>query len=110
MKASVALLPGDAGGSEVAAQAARVLKAIADHFGHEIQIETGIYGALAIDSCGDPLPAKTLKLALRADALLLGGGASGAPPARAIRRDRETSPNCARFSRRAAASNPQATR
>lgn len=78
MKALVALLPGDAGGSEVAAQAAKILKAVANHCGHEIKIATALYGALAIDACGDPLPAKTLKLALRADALLLGGGASGA--------------------------------
>src|SRR5262245_42759910 len=77
MKALVALLPGDAGGSEVIAQAGRILAAIAQRFGHDLQIETGLYGALAIDACGDPLPAKTLKLAQRADALLLGGGASG---------------------------------
>jgi len=77
VKAIVAILPGDAGGSEVTAQAARILKTIANHFGHEIQIETALYGGLAIDACGDPLPAKTLKLAQRADALLLGGGASG---------------------------------
>src|SRR5262245_45380299 len=78
MKALVALLPGDAGGSEVTAQASRILAAIAQRFGHELHIETGLYGALAIDACGDPLPPKTLNLAQRADALLLGGGASGA--------------------------------
>ena len=77
MKAIVAVLPGDSGGSEVTAQAARVLEATAKRFGHELQIETALYGALAIDACGDPLPAETLNLAQRADALLLGGGASG---------------------------------
>ncbi len=77
MKTIVAVLPGDSGGSEVTAQAARVLEATAKRFGHELQIETALYGALAIDACGDPLPAETLDLAQRADALLLGGGASG---------------------------------
>lgn len=77
MKAIVAILPGDAGGSAVSAQAGRILKAIADRFGHELEIKTGLYGGLAIDACGDPLPKKTFKLAQRADALLLGGGASG---------------------------------
>ena len=77
MKALIAVLPGDSGGSEVTAQAARVLEITAEAFGHELQIETGLHGALAIDSCGDPLPAETLDLAHRADALLLGGGASG---------------------------------
>jgi 3-isopropylmalate dehydrogenase len=77
LKAIVAILPGDAGGSAVTAQAARILKAVADHFDHEIQIDTALYGGLAIDACGDPLPKKTLNLAQRADALLLGGGASG---------------------------------
>ena len=73
----MAVLPGDTGGAEVTAQAARVLEASAKRFGHELQIETALYGALAIDACGDPLPAASLDLALRADALLLGGGASG---------------------------------
>jgi len=68
LKAIVAVLPGDSGGSEVTAQAARVLEALAKRFGHELQIETALYGALAIDACGDPLPAETLDLAKRADA------------------------------------------
>ncbi len=73
----VAVLPGDPGGIAVTAQATRILKAIAELFGHELRIETALYGALAIDSCGDPLPSETLNLAQHADALLLGGGASG---------------------------------
>ena len=77
MKAIVAVLPGDSGGAEVTAQAVRVLELTAKRFGHELQIETGLYGALAIDACGDPLPAETLDLARRADALLLSGSASG---------------------------------
>ncbi|MBI2985933.1 MAG: 3-isopropylmalate dehydrogenase [Deltaproteobacteria bacterium] len=77
MKAIVAVLPGDAGGSEVTTQAARVLEAVGERFGHELQIETGLYGGLAINACGDPLPPQTLALARRSDALLLGGGASG---------------------------------
>ncbi|HWP57076.1 MAG TPA: 3-isopropylmalate dehydrogenase [Candidatus Acidoferrales bacterium] len=74
--ATVALLPGDASGTVVTDQAARVLRAIGKKFGHSIEIEGGLYGALAIDRAGTPLPAETLALAERADALLLGGGAS----------------------------------
>ena len=77
MNTIVAVLPGDSGGSEVTAQAVRVLETTAKRFGHDLHIETALYGALAIDVCGDPLPAETLDLAQRADALLLGGGASG---------------------------------
>ncbi len=77
MKALVAVLPGDAGGCEVTAQASRILEATAQRFGHELHVETGLYGALAIDACGDPLPSETLSLARRADSLLLGGGAAG---------------------------------
>lgn len=76
MKATVAVLPGDAAGVELTAQAARVLMAVAKRFGHVLQIETGLYGSLAIDTCGTPLPSETRALALRADALLLGGGAA----------------------------------
>jgi 3-isopropylmalate dehydrogenase len=70
-------LPSDAAGVELTAQAARVLNATAKRFGHTLQIETGLYGSLAIDACGIPLPSDTRALALRADALLLGGGAAG---------------------------------
>ncbi len=77
MRAIVAVLPGDDAGAVVTAQAARVLEAVGRRFGHSIEIETGLYGGLAIDACGTPLPEKTRALACRADALLLGGGASG---------------------------------
>jgi 3-isopropylmalate dehydrogenase len=53
----VAVLPGDFRFA-VTAQATKILEAIAKLFGHELRIETVLYGALAIDSCGDPLPQK----------------------------------------------------
>ncbi|MGH7844566.1 MAG: isocitrate/isopropylmalate family dehydrogenase, partial [Candidatus Binatia bacterium] len=77
LKATVAVLPGDAAGIEVTAQASRVLDAVAKRLGQAMQIEAGLYGGLAIDACGTPLPPETRALALRADALLLGGGAAG---------------------------------
>lgn len=77
MNALVVVLPGEGDGAEVAVQAARVLAAVAQRFGHEIRLETALYGAAAIDACGDPLPPATLALARQADAFLLGGGTAG---------------------------------
>jgi 3-isopropylmalate dehydrogenase len=77
MKALIAVLPGDGIGSEVTAEAVRALEKIASRFGHEFRFETGLLGGVAIDETGDPLPAATLSLASRADAILL--GAVGGP-------------------------------
>jgi 3-isopropylmalate dehydrogenase len=77
LKALVAVLPGDAAGREITTQAGRVLQAVGERFGHDLRVESGLCGALAIDAGGTPLPEQTRDLALRADALLLGGGASG---------------------------------
>ena len=77
MKAVVAILPGDDAGAEVTSQAARVLGVVNSRFGHAIEVETALYGSRAIDVCGTPLPEEARALAGRADALLLGGGASG---------------------------------
>ena len=72
----IAVLPGDGIGPEIMAQALRVL----DFFkaeGMPIEIETGLIGGCAVDATGVPLPDSTLKLALEADAVLL--GAVGGP-------------------------------
>ncbi|APR54493.1 3-isopropylmalate dehydrogenase [Sphingomonas koreensis] len=64
----IAILPGDGIGPEVTAQARRVLDALDLGLGFE---EAPVGGA-AYFSDGHPLPARTLDLAKRADALLFG--------------------------------------
>jgi 3-isopropylmalate dehydrogenase len=77
MRAALALLAGDGIGPEVTAEAVSCLEAIARRFGHEFRFEAAPVGAIAMDATGEPLPAATLALAKRADAILF--GAIGAP-------------------------------
>jgi len=64
----IAILPGDGIGPEVTAQARRVLDAL--DLG--LSFEEAPVGGAAYFSDGHPLPARTLELAKRADALLFG--------------------------------------
>lgn len=64
----VALLPGDGVGPEVTAQAVRVL----DGAGCALSFEEAPVGGAAYKAAGHPLPAETLALARRADAILFG--------------------------------------
>ncbi len=77
MEASLVLLPGDGIGPEVVAEAERVLKVVADKFGHRFQTRRMPMGGNAIDSHGDPLPEETLAACRTAHAILL--GAVGGP-------------------------------
>jgi 3-isopropylmalate dehydrogenase len=72
MKASILLLPGDGIGPEVVAAAERVLRAVAQRFGHDFRMSTGIIGGAALKRGLPPLPDETLEAARRADAILLG--------------------------------------
>lgn len=76
MSGRVLLLAGDGVGPEVITQAEELLRAVGGGDGG-IKITHGAIGGAAIDSCGEPLPAKTLAAARAADAVLL--GAVGAP-------------------------------
>ena len=67
----IAVLPGDGIGPEVAAQAVKVLRALASD-GLKIELEYAAIGGAGYDAAGDPLPAATLRLAQQADAVLLG--------------------------------------
>jgi 3-isopropylmalate dehydrogenase len=72
----IAVLPGDGIGPEIVAQAVKVLDGLrAD--GASIEMETAPIGGAGYDAAGDPLPEATLKLARKADAVLL--GAVGGP-------------------------------
>ncbi len=77
MKALIAVLAGDGIGGEVTAEAVRVLAAVAARFGHDFEFQPGLLGGAAIDATGEPLPADTLALVRRADAILM--GAVGGP-------------------------------
>ncbi len=77
MQARIAVLPGDGIGSEVVAEAVKVLKRVAEVYGHRFIFEEALVGGAAIDAVGDPLPAETLQLCRASDAVLF--GAVGGP-------------------------------
>ena len=70
MKLNIAILPGDGIGPEIMKQGVAVLNAIAQKFNHEFHYEEALVGASAIDACGDPYPATTHDVCMRADAVL----------------------------------------
>ena len=67
----IAVLPGDGIGPEIVAQAAKVLEALRGG-GLKIELEYAYIGGAGYDAAGDPFPPATEKLALEADAVLLG--------------------------------------
>jgi 3-isopropylmalate dehydrogenase len=87
VKATIAVLAGDGIGGEVTAQAVRALAAVAEKFGHVMEFEPALLGGAAIDATGEALPAATLALCRRADAVLLGavGGPKWSAPDAAVR-------------------------
>ena len=87
MKALIAVLAGDGIGGEVTDEAVRALERVAARFGHGFGFETALIGGAAIDATGEALPAATLALARRADAILLGavGGPKWSSPGAAVR-------------------------
>jgi 3-isopropylmalate dehydrogenase len=72
MKLNILLLPGDGIGTEVTREAAKVLKHVADAYGHTLTLAEGLLGGIAIHQTGDPFPEDTRKMALDADATLMG--------------------------------------
>ena len=77
MKIRITTLPGDGIGPEVTSEAVRVLKEIADGFGHELKLEQKEIGGEALAKFGDPLPDATIRSCLASQAVLL--GAVGSP-------------------------------
>ncbi len=77
MKATITLLPGDGIGPEITVATEKVLKKIAENFGHEFEMESHHIGGIAIDKTSVPLPDETLDTCRKADAVLL--GAVGGP-------------------------------
>jgi 3-isopropylmalate dehydrogenase len=64
----IAVLPGDGIGTEIVAEAVKVLNTLA----LPLEMETALVGGVAYDAHGHPLPEATLKLAKEADAVLFG--------------------------------------
>ncbi|MEI6732551.1 MAG: 3-isopropylmalate dehydrogenase [Comamonadaceae bacterium] len=64
----IAVLPGDGIGTEIVAEAVKVLEALDLKF----EMETALVGGAAYEAHGHPLPEATLKLAKAADAVLFG--------------------------------------
>jgi len=72
MKKTIAYLPGDGIGPEVALQAKKAIEAVAKKFGHDFSFVEAPVGATAIDATGDPYPAATHKVCETSDAILFG--------------------------------------
>src|SRR5215472_15605149 len=72
MNLNILVLPGDGIGTEVTREAVRVLRRVAERWKHSLQLAEGLLGGVAIHRTGTPLPEETAKLALDADATLMG--------------------------------------
>jgi 3-isopropylmalate dehydrogenase len=77
MLLKLTILPGDGIGPEVTEQAVSVLQAVADGFGHQLQLQHKLIGGAALTVANDPLPADTVQACLASTAVLL--GAVGSP-------------------------------
>ncbi|PIQ50465.1 MAG: 3-isopropylmalate dehydrogenase [Comamonadaceae bacterium CG12_big_fil_rev_8_21_14_0_65_59_15] len=64
----IAVLPGDGIGTEIVAEAVKVLSAL----GLQLELEHALVGGAAYEAHGHPLPESTLTLAQSADAILFG--------------------------------------
>jgi len=64
----IAVLPGDGIGTEIVAEAVKVLKVL----DLDMTLETALVGGAAFDAYGHPLPEATLALAKASDAILFG--------------------------------------
>ena len=72
MHATIVLLPGDGIGPEVTGAAERVLRVVADRFGHTFTLSSHLIGGAALRAGHPPLPDATRAACLAADAVLLG--------------------------------------
>ncbi|HDZ57163.1 MAG TPA: 3-isopropylmalate dehydrogenase [Pseudomonas xinjiangensis] len=77
MNKQILILPGDGIGSEIMAEAVKVLELAADKFGLGIELSFDDLGGAAYERYGVPLADETLERARQADAILL--GAVGGP-------------------------------
>ena len=81
----IAVLAGDGIGTEIVAQAVKVLHRLSED-GLRLELEPAPVGGAGYDAAGDPLPEATLALARQADAILF--GAIGGPRYDTLPRDK----------------------
>lgn len=72
MNLKIAVLPGDGIGPEIIEQAMKAVKAVCKKYGHSLEYEYALTGAVAIDRTGDPYPPETHDLCMKSDAVLFG--------------------------------------
>ncbi len=68
----IAILAGDGIGPEVVKEAVKVLEAIKSKYSIKLEYEEADVGGIAIDNFGEALPASTLDLCKKSDAILFG--------------------------------------
>jgi len=72
MRLNLTILPGDGIGPEVTEQAVLVLQAVADAYGHQLQLQRKNIGGAALAVAEDPLPPDTIQACLSSSAILMG--------------------------------------
>ena len=72
MELRILTLPGDGIGPEVTREAVRVLERVCARFRHRLHLTEALLGGVAIHKTGSPFPEQTRRLALEADATLMG--------------------------------------
>ncbi|MEP6539505.1 MAG: 3-isopropylmalate dehydrogenase [Bryobacteraceae bacterium] len=72
MELNVLIVPGDGIGTEVTREAVRVLEHVCGKYKHKLLQKEALLGGIAIHKTGTPFPDETAKLALEADATLMG--------------------------------------
>jgi 3-isopropylmalate dehydrogenase len=73
----ILVLAGDGIGTEIVAEAVKVLNVLQAEGAIDVALQDGLVGGAAYDAAGDPLPEETLEAARASDAVLL--GAVGGP-------------------------------
>jgi len=77
MRKTIAVIAGDGVGSEIMAEALKVLRLVERHFKHEFFVQEMLAGGAAFDAYGTHLPKRTLSVCESSDAILF--GAVGGP-------------------------------
>ncbi len=85
MSKAIAILPGDGIGTEIVAEAVKLLECLKRNFSLDAELETAVVGGAGYDESGKPLPESTLALCKRADAILM--GSVGAPQYESLERE-----------------------
>jgi len=72
MRYKIGVIPGDGIGPEITKEAAAVLKAAVEKYGHEVEYTELLLGGASIDACGEPLTEATVEECRKQDAVLMG--------------------------------------